>query len=40
MSSIKRNVARAPEIFELKMAKRLDKSGFVVPFKPAANFAE
>lgn len=40
MSSINRSVARAPEIFELIIANRLDKSGFVVMYKPAASFAE
>lgn len=40
ISSTKRNVILAPEIFELMIANFLAKSGFDVAYKPAASFAE
>lgn len=40
MSSMSRNVARAPDIFELIIASRLAKSGFLSTLSPDANFAE
>lgn len=40
ISSIKRNVARAPDIFELNIANRFDKSGSFFLHKPAASFVE
>lgn len=40
MSSMRRKVALAPDIFELIVAKRFAKSGLLCTFKPDINLAE